>query len=92
LQIASFKNGSAKVCLTEIQFMQRTVGPFHFFQAHFSERGKLDEAMLNLHAQQERVAVFKMQPKDFAISENDIPEAGIAQFGHAELAAIENTV
>jgi hypothetical protein len=45
-----------------------------------------------LDGQQERVAVFKMQPKDFAIVENDIPEAGVAQFGHAELAAIENAI
>ena len=72
--------------------MQGAVGPFHFFKVHFSERGKFDGALLNMHAQQERVAVFKMQPKDFTIVETDIPEAGVAQFGHAELAAIENMI
>jgi hypothetical protein len=72
--------------------MQCTVGPFHFLQVHFTERRKFDRAILKLQAQQERVAVFKMQPKDFTIVETDIPEAGVAQFGHAELAAIENTI
>jgi hypothetical protein len=33
-----------------------------------------------------------MQPRHFAVFENDIPEAGVAQFGHAELAAIKNAI
>jgi hypothetical protein len=72
--------------------MQGTVGPLHFFQVHFAERGKLDRAVVNMQAQQKWIAVLKMQSQQFAVFKNDIPEAGIAQFGHAELAAIKNAI
>lgn len=86
------KNCSTKVGFCKVNLVQCGIDELGVLEVHFGKRAEFDRAVFETHGEQKIVAVFKMKPQQLTFLELYISEGSVTEFGHAELAANEQSI
>ena len=86
------KNCSTEVGFCKVNLVQCGMYEPGVLQVHFGKRAELDRTVFETHREQKIITVFKMKTQQLAVFEPYISESGVAERGHAELAAHEQCI
>lgn len=86
------KNCSTKVGFCKVNLVQCGLDELGVLEVHFGERAKFNRTVFKTYREQKIVAVFKMKTQQLAVLETYVSEGSVAERGHAELAANEQSI
>ena len=86
------KNSTVKVGFCKVNLMHRGLDEPGVLQVHFGKRAEFDRTVFEGYCEQKIAAVLKMKTQQLTILEKYISKGGVAEPGHAELAALEQCI